>query len=92
MCYVGLGLGGCSYHDIDDVPEAVVSQLREWFRNYKTAEGKAENTFALQERAMPREYAEAVARETHESWKLLSSGKVGYSESFTTLSLLFSES
>ena len=43
--------------EIEDVPEAKVSEMREWFRNYKTAEGKGVNTFGLEERAMPRKYA-----------------------------------
>ena len=53
--------------EIEDVPEAKVSEMREWFRNYKTAEGKGVNTFGLEERAMPRKYAENVIMETHES-------------------------
>ena len=53
--------------EIEDVPEAKVSEMREWFRNYKTAEGKGVNTFGLEERAMPRKYAEKVIMETHES-------------------------
>lgn len=56
--------------EIEDVPEAKVSEMREWFRNYKTAEGKGVNTFGLEERAMPRKYAEKVIMETHESCTL----------------------
>ena len=57
--------------DIGDVPEARVSQLREWFRLYKTAEGKSENEFGLQERAMDAAYALKVVEETHAQWKAL---------------------
>lgn len=60
-----------SMRNIQDVPKAQVDELREWFRNYKTAEGKGRNRFGLQERAMPREYAQKVIAETHKSWKQL---------------------
>ena len=59
------------YRDIGDVPKAKVDALREWFRMYKTAEGKGQNKFGLGERAMPRDYAQAVIQETHEAWKKL---------------------
>ena len=53
------------------MPVEKVSELREWFRNYKTAEGKGQNEFGLDEKAMPRKYAEAVVEETHEVRGLL---------------------
>ena len=43
-------------NEIEDVPVEKVSEMREWFRNYKTAEGKGQNRFGLDERAMPRKY------------------------------------
>lgn len=58
-------------HAPTQVPEEKVSELREWFRNYKTAEGKGKNKFGLDEKAMPRKYAEAVVEETHEVWLVL---------------------
>jgi len=60
-----------AYRDIGDVPKEKVDALREWFRMYKTAEGKGENKFGLGERAMPRDYAQAAIEETHEAWKKL---------------------
>ena len=54
--------------DIQDVSASTISELREWFRNYKTAEGKPHNRFGLDEQAMGREYAEQVIEETHASW------------------------
>jgi hypothetical protein len=51
--------------DIKDVPAEKVSELREWFRNYKTAEGKPPNRFGLDEKAMNREYAERVGSSAH---------------------------
>lgn len=61
-----------AYRDIQDVPVAKVDELREWFRRYKTAEGKGLNKFGLDERAMPAEYALGVALETHAAWRSLS--------------------
>ena len=57
--------------DISDVPVSKVNELREWFRMYKTAEGKGENKFGLEERAMPRVYTQAAIQETHEAWHAL---------------------
>lgn len=57
--------------DIKDVDVKKVDKLREWFRNYKTAEGKGLNTFGLDEKAVDRKYAEKVVLETHEAWKKL---------------------
>ena len=59
-------------HDVDDLERelpGVVSTMREWFREYKVAEGKPLNAFALGERCMDRAYAEKVIEETHGSWK-----------------------
>ena len=43
---------------------------------YKTVDGKPENKFGMEERAMGREYTMAVVQETHEFWrKLTSSGQ-----------------
>ena len=36
---------------------------------YKVPEGKAENSFALGERCMPKSYAMTVIAETHKFWK-----------------------
>jgi inorganic pyrophosphatase len=54
--------------DIGDVPVEKVNSLREWFRLYKTAEGKGENKFGLDEKAMDKEYTVPVVMETHEHW------------------------
>ena len=59
-------------HDVDDLERelpGVVSTMREWFREYKVAEGKPLNAFALDEKCMDREYTEKIIEETHESWK-----------------------
>ena len=36
-----------SWREVSDIPEARVSEVREWYRMYKTAEGKGENTYGL---------------------------------------------
>ena len=63
--------------DIKDVDEEKISALREWFRMYKTAEGKGENKFGLNEQAMDAAYALTVANEAHQAWRQLVYGKVG---------------
>jgi len=63
------GSAEAAYRDIGDVPAAKVDEMREWFRNYKTAEGKGLNKFGLDEKAMDKAYALKVAVETHEAWR-----------------------
>lgn len=46
---------------------------------YKTPDGKPTNAFGHGEAALPRMYAEAVIRETHEQWRALKNGEVGES-------------
>jgi inorganic pyrophosphatase len=69
-----------SWKDIDDVPKEKVDELREWFRLYKTAEGKGENKFGLDEKAMPAAYALEVIKETHGYWKDLAAKYGGKTE------------
>ena len=61
-------------NDIDDVETVIpgcISVMREWFRNYKTVDGKPQNAFGMDEKAMNREYTLAVVQETNEFWKKL---------------------
>ena len=61
-------------NDIDDVERhmpGTISVMREWLRNYKTADGKPQNTFGMDEKAMNREYTMEVVQETNEFWKKL---------------------
>jgi inorganic pyrophosphatase len=65
-------------NDVDDLEREMpgaISSLREWLRVYKVVDGKPENSFALDERCMPRDYAVKVLQETHELW----AGKYGHS-------------
>ena len=45
--------------------------MREWLRAYKTADGKPLNSFALEEKAMGRDYTMSIIAETHDFWKRL---------------------
>jgi inorganic pyrophosphatase len=65
-------------HDISDVEKkcpGVISGIREWFRWYKTPDGKPLNAFGYEERALDRKFALKVIEETHEAWQKLRSGK-----------------
>jgi inorganic pyrophosphatase len=57
--------------DVERVMPGTVDVLREWLRKYKTVDGKPENQFGLEERALDREYALTVINETHSFWKAL---------------------
>ena len=53
-----------------------ISTVREWFRTYKTHEGKPLNNFGLDDKAMDSAYACDVIDETHRMWKDLMAGHV----------------
>lgn len=66
-------------NDIADVEKLMpgrVSEIREWFRLYKTAEGKGENEYAYGGEAKNCAFAVGVVKETHQSWADLKSGKI----------------
>lgn len=61
-------------HDIADVDRLLpgyTSVMREWLRMYKTPDGKPQNTFGLEEKALGREYTMQVINETHTFWQQL---------------------
>ncbi|CAM9261814.1 unnamed protein product [Heterosigma akashiwo] len=65
-------------HDIADVEAkcpGVVSGIREWFRWYKTPDGKAINAFGFDEKALGAKEAVDVIEHTHQSYKALVEGK-----------------
>jgi len=64
------------WKDVSDIPVERVNEVREWFRMYKTAEGKPENKFGLDERAVDAKHALRVAQVTHSHWSMLSHPKV----------------
>lgn len=58
-----------SWRHVDDIPKARVDEIRNWFKMYKTAEGKPENVYALDGKAVDPEHALRVAKRTHQHWK-----------------------
>jgi len=60
-----------SMQDVEDVPQSKKQELIEWFRRYKTAEGKGLNTFGLDEKVMNKAYALKICDETHIHWRAL---------------------
>ena len=60
-----------AWYDVADVPTERVDELREWFRVYKTAEGKPENDYGLSGVAVNASVALWVAEMTHEHWLAL---------------------
>jgi len=61
--------------DVEAKMPGVISGIREWFRWYKTPDGKGLNGFGFNEEALGREKALEVIQETHEAWKRLREGK-----------------
>lgn len=67
-----------SLTDISDVETkmpGVISGIREWFRWYKTPDGKPLNEFGFEEKVLDRAAALEVIQETHGFWKKLRSGE-----------------
>ncbi|KAI2502379.1 Inorganic pyrophosphatase [Fragilaria crotonensis] len=63
------------YNDIEDVPEAILAGIREWFRWYKTPDDKPLNGFGFDEKYLNAETAKEVIAETNEAWKKLKAGE-----------------
>jgi len=66
-------------NDIADVEAkcpGVVSGIREWFRWYKTPDGKPLNAFGYDEVALGKGKAIEVIAETHDVWKKLKDGAI----------------
>lgn len=66
-------------NDIVDVEAhypGIVGEVREWFRVYKTAEGKGLNEYAFDGKALDRDYAMKVIVNTNDSWAKLCSGEI----------------
>merc|ERR1711871_1816726 len=65
-------------NDVDDIEKfypGTVSGIREWFRWYKTPDGKPINGFGHGERALSASETKEVIAETHEHYKTLIAGK-----------------
>lgn len=63
-------------HDVERLMPGKVAEVREWFRMYKTAEGKGENEYAYGGEAKGAEFAMNIILETHDSWAGLKDGTI----------------
>jgi inorganic pyrophosphatase len=63
-------------NDISDVEKlpGVVTGIREWFRWYKTPDGKPLNEFGYDEAALPKAKSMEIIAELHQEWKKLQDG------------------
>merc|ERR1711871_719477 len=64
-----------SVSDIEELCPGTVSGIREWFRWYKTPDGKPINAFGHGEACLDAPIAMEVIQETHQFWKDLRAGK-----------------
>lgn len=62
--------------DVECFMPGKVSAIREWFRLYKTAEGKGENEYAYGGEAKGAQFATDVVVDTHESYSGLKNGSI----------------
>ena len=65
-------------HSVSDVERELpgfVQRVKQWFKFYKTTDGKAVNVLGFDERVLGVDEAEEVVRETHEAWKALVEGR-----------------
>ena len=67
--------------NLETVLPGAEHRLKEWFRMYKTPDGKPENKFGFKDRLLNREFAYSIIDQTHESWKQLR--EVGYDDLWT---------
>lgn len=52
-----------------------VDKIRTWFRDYKTPDGKPQNKFGYNDKAMNKEFTLGVIKETSQFYQDLLSGK-----------------
>lgn len=62
--------------DLEKEIPGAIEGVYDWFKMYKTADGKPENTFAFDGKLLDKEYALKVVDETNQSWKDLRAGKI----------------
>jgi inorganic pyrophosphatase len=60
-----------SVEDCEAVIPGAISAIREYLRVYKVCTGKPPNSFGLDGRCMPKDYALATVEETHKFWLAL---------------------
>lgn len=62
--------------DLERVMPGTISGIREWFRWYKTPDGKPLNSFGYEEECLDASVAVKILDETHETWRALKEGKI----------------
>ena len=77
-CKLSEDLAANKLNDIRDVEAyypGTIPGIREWFRWYKTPDGKPINAFGHNEEALGKDMAIEVIHETHKYWKNLVEGQ-----------------
>ena len=59
-------------HHLDAFLPSFEGKLKDWFKNYKTAEGKGVNQFGYNDKLLPKTKAMEIVQQCHESWVQLS--------------------
>jgi len=73
-----------SLQDVEIHLPRKMATIRDWFRMYKTTDGKPENKFAFDGEFRDAEYANQIVQETHQRWQELVSGKVPAGELYVS--------
>ena len=66
-----------SFDDVEKHKPGAIAKIKEWYRVYKTADGKPENKYAFDGKSINCEYTLRIIHESHESWKSLIAAKKG---------------
>lgn len=61
--YIGIG-------DIERELPSLIPTIVDWFKNYKTVDGKAQNTFAFNGEMKDQSFALQIIQENHQHWKV----------------------
>lgn len=64
-----------SIHSLKDVDQKFLETVYDWFKNYKTTDGKPINEFAFNGSSLAADKAHKVIAECHEHWKQLIRGE-----------------
>lgn len=65
-----------SIEDVERLLPGRIAEVRDWFRYYKTAEGKGENEYGYDGEAKDLNFALQVIEEAHQSWSDLRTGTI----------------
>ena len=65
------------YKSLKDVPQSRIDQIVDWFRNYKTADGKPQNEFGFEGKVLDEAFAMDVIETTRAQYDALRAGTSG---------------